>query len=228
MCAEEGDGDFCVERVAFACESGRVCSGGICIPSSGTCGDIDFTGECQGDVSVWCEDGELAAYDCAADGMTCGWSEENQYYDCVPHPACTDDCTAGEKRCADETTQEVCAEAFEGDRCLDWKRLACSDGTECRADACRTPCGQECTPGETVCTDEITMAECIYDAETACNVLSPTECQDGFDCKEGACVQKKKKSDGCSCTTGQNTPARLPFFFVLMTALGMFWMRRTY
>lgn len=225
VCAEEGDGDFCVEPVSFACANGRTCSGGICIPSSGTCGEITFTGECQGDISVWCEDGELAAYDCASDGMTCGWSESDGYYDCVPRSACTDECTAGTARCADGATLEVCAEAFDGDRCMDWKSTACAEGTECRGDACRAPCADACVPGETVCTDDATSAECVYDEETACHVLAPTECQEGFQCRDGACV-KKKKSDGCSCAAGTKAPRDTPVFFGFLLAFGIFLTRR--
>lgn len=226
VCAEQGDGDFCFEKVSFACKNDRICSSSMCIPASGTCGTITFTGECQGDISIWCDEGELMAYDCSEEGMTCGWVDAEGYYDCVPRAVCTDDCVAGEMRCSNETTLEVCAEAFDADRCLDWKSVSCEAGTECRANACRTLCAQDCTLEETVCIDSLTLAECVYDEETACPVFWPSECQDGFLCKNGSCVPKKEKADGCSCTAGEKAPSQLPLFFVVSIIVGVFLTRR--
>lgn len=40
------------------------------------CGDIDFYGECAGDVVVYCHNGDLVRYDCAPSGTTCGWASD--------------------------------------------------------------------------------------------------------------------------------------------------------
>jgi hypothetical protein len=50
-------------------------------PPSG-CGSVTYEGECQGEVVVWCEDGELYAYDCGEGGMTCGFVDSMGLYDC--------------------------------------------------------------------------------------------------------------------------------------------------
>lgn len=46
------------------------------------CGDIDFEGECQGDVAVWCQGGELREQDCADDGG-CGFVESEGGFWCI-------------------------------------------------------------------------------------------------------------------------------------------------
>lgn len=228
ICAEGGDGDMCIDPVAFACETGRSCTGGICTPADGSCGGIDFAGECQGDVSVWCEDGYLAAYDCAADGMGCGWLASEEYYDCVDRAACTDGCELGETRCADgNLAAEVCAEAFDGDRCLEWKSVDCGEGTTCVNGACVTPCTDECIAGETVCADFDNLSTCTLNAATGCTELVPAACEDGTTCRDGACAAPKKADDGCSCTTGSRAPASgAPLFLMLLGLAGFFLRRR--
>jgi hypothetical protein len=46
------------------------------------CGDLDFRGECAGDVARWCNDGEIATEDCAAQGSTCGFVDEDTGFYC--------------------------------------------------------------------------------------------------------------------------------------------------
>ncbi len=229
ICAEGGDGDLCIDPVTFACEAGRTCSGGICTPSAGDCGEIDYNGECQGDVSVWCEDGQLAVYDCAADGMTCGWLAADGYFDCVEFTACTDDCELGAARCADgNLAAEVCAEAFDGDRCLEWKTVTCEDGDVCNNGVCGTPCTDACTEGEAVCADAATLSTCTRNAGTGCTELVPAACDEGLVCSDGACAAKKKADDGCGCTTGSRSPSTgAPAFLMLLGLTGWF-LRRKY
>lgn len=45
------------------------------------CQGITYEGICDGDVVVWCEEGELWAIDCAP--AACGWNPDASYYDCV-------------------------------------------------------------------------------------------------------------------------------------------------
>lgn len=50
-------------------------------PAADACGGIDYLGECQGDVVVWCDAGQLYSVDCAATGEICDWiSEAGGYY----------------------------------------------------------------------------------------------------------------------------------------------------
>jgi hypothetical protein len=65
---------------------------------------------------------------------------------------CTDECSSGEKRCADATSYQVCGQ-HDSDTCLDWGAvLGCAAGESCQAGACQLLCGGKlcaCKPGET-------------------------------------------------------------------------------
>ena len=52
-------------------------------PPADACQGIDSGGTCQGDVVVWCEQGELVQVDCAAWGESCGYSELDGLYVCL-------------------------------------------------------------------------------------------------------------------------------------------------
>lgn len=54
------------------------------------CGDLTYTGFCDGDTAQWCEAGKIETRDCAAQGNVCGWSGGDKGYDCIapPAPAC--------------------------------------------------------------------------------------------------------------------------------------------
>ncbi|MEZ4470244.1 MAG: hypothetical protein R3F60_05460 [bacterium] len=52
-------------------------------PEAGGCGDIDWFGECRGDVLVWCDGGRLQQVDCAASGSACGFESEQVGYTCL-------------------------------------------------------------------------------------------------------------------------------------------------
>lgn len=63
-------------------------------------------------------------------------------------PVCTDVCSLGERRCADASSVEVCAD-HNGDGCTEWgARAACATGQECLAAECsdlfRAAIGAEC------------------------------------------------------------------------------------
>ncbi len=227
VCAEAGDGDMCIDPVPFGCGLNRTCTGGICIPSSGGCGSITYDGECQQDISVYCDEGELVVDDCREEGMTCGWVASEGYYDCVPHKACQDECEIGERQCVDgETELLVCAESFDGDRCLEWKSLPCDDGLVCREDACRVPCGLPCEEGESICTDSGHVSVCVWNDETGCMEMQEEPCEEGYMCKNGECVTLKKKSDGCSCSAGGRSPATPGLLFFMLALMGLVTFRR--
>ncbi|MEJ7729183.1 MAG: peptidoglycan DD-metalloendopeptidase family protein [Polyangiaceae bacterium] len=54
-----------------------------CNAGSGECGDLDFSGECDGDTLRWCEDDALQTYDCATVGKSCGWQDDTVGNNCV-------------------------------------------------------------------------------------------------------------------------------------------------
>lgn len=82
-----GDGGL-HSRDCRAC--GEVCvphdsAGWICLP--GDCGDITYQGECSGATVTWCNrQGEIETRDCAAEGRSCGWADDETGRWCVDDP----------------------------------------------------------------------------------------------------------------------------------------------
>lgn len=64
---------------------------GVSGPASDPCNGESFTGRCDGDRVVWCENQQVQATDCAAQDKVCAFSSQNQYYACVS-PAQVDPC----------------------------------------------------------------------------------------------------------------------------------------
>jgi hypothetical protein len=57
------------------------------VPDTG-CGDITYTGTCDGGVATWCsESGELRSEDCGSQGQTCGWVNDQIGNYCGGQPA---------------------------------------------------------------------------------------------------------------------------------------------
>jgi murein DD-endopeptidase MepM/ murein hydrolase activator NlpD len=48
------------------------------------CATIGYTGYCDGDVLVWCENEQIMMHDCAADGEVCGFQSDRIGYNCLP------------------------------------------------------------------------------------------------------------------------------------------------
>ncbi len=51
------------------------------------CMGIDFLGMCDGATAVWCQDGALQRFDCASEGLGCGWVDEDTGYYCMEDPS---------------------------------------------------------------------------------------------------------------------------------------------
>lgn len=51
--------------------------------NSGGCGSVDEVGQCSGSTLRYCDNGQLATIDCAAQGMTCGDNPQQGYKDCL-------------------------------------------------------------------------------------------------------------------------------------------------
>jgi hypothetical protein len=79
------DGDVVRVRDCAAC-GGQVCrrvddaQGFACVYSQ--CGDLTFTGECVGDIARWCDNGVVATEDCAAEGSSCGFIDDDTGFYC--------------------------------------------------------------------------------------------------------------------------------------------------
>lgn len=50
------------------------------------CATLGYTGTCDGDLLVWCEDDMIMMVDCAATGEVCAFENERIGYNCVPGP----------------------------------------------------------------------------------------------------------------------------------------------
>ncbi len=48
------------------------------------CMGIDYLGVCHGTLAVWCEEGQLYAFDCEEEGLGCDFIDEDIGYYCVP------------------------------------------------------------------------------------------------------------------------------------------------
>ena len=179
MCGNDGCGGSC-----GTCAQGQYCDAGLCIGGS-ECGDVTYAGYCDGEVLVWCENGNLYDADCGQLPGTykCLFAEppgqEAGYY-CVQQPDCTPDCAG--KACGDDGCGGSCG--------------ACQQGESCIAGACAPgPCEPDCTALE--CGDDGCGGSCgVCPAGWQCeNGQCATDCQP-------ACAGKECGDDGCGGTCG--------------------------
>ncbi len=71
-----------IENPGYACGGDWACyPDGTGTPPVQGCGDIDYTGCCDGELLQWCENGQLKSLNCA-DKQHCGWDAANGYYNC--------------------------------------------------------------------------------------------------------------------------------------------------
>jgi hypothetical protein len=72
-------------------------------PPSDPCQGETYEGRCDGSSVVWCENSQVYQTDCAAKGQVCGFSTQNNWYECLPAPAdpCQGETFAG--RCEGNT-----------------------------------------------------------------------------------------------------------------------------
>jgi agmatine deiminase len=233
-CAEIGDGDACLEKVSFECSNTRTCIVGNCIIDGNGCGDLDYDGECQGDVSVWCDEDydEIYMDNCNTIGLTCGYNSTEGYYDCVDRTPCTDECYPGDGMCGVAPQDiEYCGEVFDGDNCYEWIASTC-DGTDvCDNGSCvgDTTCPSTCILGEIGCSDEFISWECVEStAYAGCNEIVETTCGTEDTCSGGTCGSPSNSSESsCSCKTGTNNNKEFPGLFIFLSILGLFVFRRS-
>jgi hypothetical protein len=81
QCGDDGCGYVC-----GYCPATMFCNDKAqCVYGQGFCGDIDYTGKCDGNKVKWCQNGILQEFDCLKLGPTwqCGWYTDGGYYWCI-------------------------------------------------------------------------------------------------------------------------------------------------
>lgn len=70
--------------VCGVCPTGWGCFAGLCKPAEGaTCGYIDSSGHCIGNVRWFCSSGKLYDQDCTAIGKKCTWNKDTKAVECL-------------------------------------------------------------------------------------------------------------------------------------------------
>jgi len=215
-CGNDGCGGSC-----GTCSEGWYCNNGICAGGS-DCGDVTYSGLCEGNVLVWCEEGKLFEADCGElpGNYKCEYAEppdqEAGYY-CVQQSDCDPDCTG--KQCGDDGCGGSCGACGEGESCKNGQCEAgpcepdCT-GAECGDDGCGGNCGLcppewKCENGQCVtsCQPNCQGSECGDDGcGGSCGSCPLDEtCKNGK-CEAGACepdcTGAQCGDDGCGGSCG--------------------------
>jgi len=85
---------------------------------SGACNGITFQGECQDDTVLWCDNDTLQSITCTDASKVCGWSETNDFYDCIDPSGlgtCVPACDG--KTCGDDGCGGVCGTCADSQSC---------------------------------------------------------------------------------------------------------------
>ncbi len=211
-CGGDGCGGSC-----GTCPGGEDCDQGQCVGGGDDCGGITYEGCCDGDLLMYCADGELGTMDCTAEtaGNVCGWfagdAGNPQGYYCgpagavnpagdptgtfplaCPGAACTPDCAG--KTCGDDGCGGVCGTCAGGLTCQDGGCVCQPDceAQQCGDDGCGDLCGA--CPADWYCDQGACVAGTCTPAcagkecgGDGCGGLCGT-CADGVPCLEGQCT----------------------------------------
>ena len=160
-----------IENPGYACNGDWSCypSGGGTVDPPQGCGDIDYTGCCDGQTLQWCEEGVLKTINCGQKPQ-CGWEGASGFYNCGTDGK-ADPSGDNPLLCSGE---EVC-------------QPDCS-GKKCGNDGCGGLCGM-CTPGQS-CVDH----QCVAPT-SECDGISYEGCCDGQKLKW--CEQGQLKVGDC-------------------------------
>ena len=117
MCFDSKTVLFCDggELQTMTCAAGEICDlntlfdgAAACVGTRyAGCGDVSENGQCVGNTLLYCEGTRVKERTCA-DGTTCAWVPEENWYDCVGVPSASTPATpdtSGERRTADATSE---------------------------------------------------------------------------------------------------------------------------
>lgn len=205
-CGELDFAGLCVGPVQVYCDNGQVVqedcrdTGEVCgwdaandyvnCVSAG-CGAVTAEGECRtvggAEFAIWCENNYPLVQRCPP-GVGCAVNAVSGHVECQ---GCMDECQAGEQGCsADRTRSWICAEAGDGDDCLERVFTDCSANARCENGECVTLCEDECRAGETGCgpgsNEWWTCGEA--DDGDACLETVSELCPADHTCSDGTCV----------------------------------------
>jgi len=169
------DDDPCNEWAAPAdCTPPEVCVNGACTPACQD--DCPGTGarSCTLDARGYQTCGNFDADACLELGPAtpCAPSERCDQGVCVF--SCTDECLAGEKRCAGPGYQ-LCGQ-FDADPCAEWGAISdCKQNETCSNGVCSAVCQDECEPGARECSGFQSLRECGEFDHDPCRDWGPPE-----------------------------------------------------
>ena len=104
------------------------------------CMGLDYLGHCTGSTAEWCENGQIRSEDCGAQGMACGYVDDQTGWYCMDGPAPANDCN-------DVGATPVCVGANQVVHCANGSlvTVTCVAGQSCVDD----PTGAYCDGGST-------------------------------------------------------------------------------
>lgn len=191
----EGGAVHCVTRTRPAATVAMIeaspadsCGGDWDCPPTTGCGDIDYTGVCIGNTSVFCSNGTLEENTCGG-GEVCGWDAANGYIDCVP---------AG---CGALTPSGTCETDGNGVELAVWcestypRADRCAPTESCGTDAslgrvaCLSVCADQCSAGEAGCSTDGNQSWTCGEAGDGDDCLDRinADCEAGTTCSGGQC-----------------------------------------
>ncbi|MFH1437059.1 MAG: hypothetical protein ABIJ56_15230 [Pseudomonadota bacterium] len=205
------------------CEEGRICFKGVC--STGACID-----ECPALGAISCADpprnGLVVCADYYDDDPCLEWGDYapcNTGETCVDgicQGGCDDACgPEGERRCEGAGFRE-CGR-HDGDTCLGWGEVVpCDEGFTCSSGVCSAECVDECVTGERICDGPGVLICGELDGDPCLEWTPGEECGEGWECKEGACVETQCLDEHDDCVCGENQCCEghcCPVFFICIS-----------
>lgn len=130
-CGSDGCGGSC-----GACDDGKTCNpDGKCIAEGGggACGEVSFSGVCEGTTLKYCNTDELKVVSCGELGKVCAWNPTFEWFECAISDDCTPNCLLDDgssKECGDDGCGNVCG--------------SCAGGLNCNAGKCVEGGPSEC------------------------------------------------------------------------------------